>query len=63
VGNFYSPNGYEPLFWTGAIYFLIRIINGASPRTWLWFGAVAGLGIQNKHSMVFFGVASRLRFC
>jgi 4-amino-4-deoxy-L-arabinose transferase-like glycosyltransferase len=60
VGNFYSPNVYEPLFWTGAIYLLCRIINGAPPRTWLWFGAVAGFGIQNKHSMVFFGVAIAL---
>src|SRR3989440_10875409 len=57
VGNFYSPNVYEPLFWTGAIYLLCRIINGAQSRTWLWFGGVVGFGIQNKHSMVFFGVA------
>ena len=57
VGNFYSPNVYEPLFWTGAIYLLCRIINGAPSRTWLWFGIVVGFGIQNKHSMVFFGVA------
>src|SRR5258707_3465886 len=57
VGNFYSPNVYEPLFWTGAIYLLCRIINGAPSRTWLWFGGVVGFGIQNKHSMVFFGVA------
>jgi hypothetical protein len=57
AGNFYSPNVYEPLFWTGAIYFLVRIINGALPRTWLWFGLVIGLGLQNKHSMAFFGVA------
>src|SRR5438477_5559359 len=60
VGNFYSPNVYEPLFWTGAIYLLCRIINGAPSRTWIWLGAVAGLGIQNKHSMVFFGVAIAL---
>src|SRR5438132_9430447 len=57
VGNFYSPNVYEPLFWTGAIYLLCRIINGAPSRTWLWFGVVVGFGIQNKHSMFFFGVA------
>jgi 4-amino-4-deoxy-L-arabinose transferase-like glycosyltransferase len=38
IGNFYSPNVYEPLFWTGTIYFLIRIINGARPRTWLFLG-------------------------
>jgi hypothetical protein len=57
TGNFYSPNVYEPLFWTGAIYFLVRIINGASPRNWLFFGLVIGLGLQNKHSMAFFGGA------
>jgi hypothetical protein len=57
AGNFYSPNVYEPLFWTGAIYLLCLVINGAPSRTWLWFGALVGLGIQNKHSMVFFGVA------
>src|SRR6267378_1807336 len=57
VGNFYSPSVYEPLFWTGAIYLLCRIINGAPSHTWLWFGVVVGFGIQNKHSKVFFGVA------
>src|SRR5438067_6691418 len=60
VGNSYSPNVYEPLFWTGAIYLLCRIINGAPSRTWIWFGVVVGFGIQNKHSMVFFGVAIAL---
>jgi len=57
IGNFYSPNVYEPLFWTGTIYFLIRIINGAPAHIWLSFGLVAGLGLQNKHSMAFFGGA------
>src|SRR6266480_7725838 len=60
IGNFYSPNVYESLFWTGAIYLLCRIVNGAPSRTWLWFGADIGFGIQNKHSMVFFGVAIAL---
>src|SRR5437764_4587352 len=60
VGNFYSPNVYEPLFWTGAIYLLCRIINGAPSQTWIWLGVVAGLGIQDKHSMVVFGVATAL---
>ncbi len=56
VGNFYSLNVFEPLFWMGCVYCLIRIINGASPRWWLWFGLLAGLGVENKHSMAFFGV-------
>ena len=56
VGNFYSLNAFEPLFWMGCVYCLIRIINGGSWRLWLWFGLLAGLGIENKHSMTFFGV-------
>ncbi len=54
VGNFFSMNVFEPLFWMGAIYLLVRIINGGSPRLWLWFGVVVGLGLENKHSMAFF---------
>ncbi|MDQ6860645.1 MAG: glycosyltransferase family 39 protein [Verrucomicrobiota bacterium] len=57
IGNFYSMNAYEPLFWTGCVYLLVRIINGASPWLWLGFGAVAGLGVENKHSLVFFAGA------
>src|SRR5438874_9411976 len=37
VGHFYSPNVYEPLFWTGAIYLLCRIINVAPSQAWVWF--------------------------
>ncbi len=55
VGNFFSMNAFEPLFWMGCIYLLVHIINGGSSKLWLWFGAVAGLGLENKHSMAFFG--------
>jgi Dolichyl-phosphate-mannose-protein mannosyltransferase len=56
-GNFFSMNAFEPLFWMGCVYLLVRIINGDSPRFWLWFGLLAGLGAENKHSTVFFGAA------
>jgi hypothetical protein len=56
LGSFYSMNVFEPLFWMGCIYLLLRIINGASPRLWLWFGVVAGFGFLNKHSFAFFAV-------
>src|SRR5437016_5707426 len=56
VGNFFSMNAFEPLFWMGAVYLLVRIINGGSPTLWLWFGVLLGLGIENKHSTVFFCV-------
>jgi hypothetical protein len=55
VGNFFSMNAFEPLLWTACIYLLVRIINGASPTLWLWFGALLGLGLENKHSSAFFG--------
>src|SRR5215471_12645923 len=55
VGNFFSMNAFEPLFWMGAIYLVVRIINGGSPTLWLWLGLVLGLGLENKHSTTFFG--------
>ena len=42
VGNFFSMNAFEPLFWMGAVYLLVRIINGGSPTLWLWFGVLVG---------------------
>jgi Dolichyl-phosphate-mannose-protein mannosyltransferase len=54
VGNFYSMNAFEPLFWMGSVYLLVRIINGGSPTLWLWLGVLLGLGLENKHSTAFF---------
>src|SRR5215475_5140166 len=54
VANFFSMNAFEPLFWTGCVYLLVRIINGGSPTLWLWFGVLLGLGLENKHSTAFF---------
>jgi len=53
--NFLSMNAFEPVFWMACAALVLRILNGGSPRLWLWFGVVAGLGILNKHSMLFFG--------
>ena len=55
--DFLSMNVFEPLFWMGCIYLLLRIIKTHNSRLWLWFGVLAGLGIENKHSAVFFGAA------
>jgi hypothetical protein len=57
VNSFYSMNTFEPLFWMSAAYIIIRIIRTGNQRLWLLFGAIAGLGLQNKHSMLFFGFA------
>jgi hypothetical protein len=53
--NFLSMNAFEPVFWMLCAAIVLRILNGGNPRLWLLFGVVAGLGLLNKHSMLFFG--------
>jgi hypothetical protein len=52
-----TMNGFEALFWMGCVYFLIRIVRTGDSRLWVWFGLLAGLGLENKHSMLLFGGA------
>jgi len=51
----FTMNAWEPLIWMGCAYFVIRIIKTGNQRLWLWFGALAGLGLENKYSMGVFG--------
>ena len=53
--NFLSMNAFEPVFWMLCAAIVLRILNGGSPSLWLLFGLVAGIGLLNKHSMLFFG--------
>ena len=57
IDSILSMNAFEPLFWMGCMYLLIRIVQGGDPRLWIFFGVLAGLGLQNKHSTLFFGAA------
>ncbi|MEO8574084.1 MAG: glycosyltransferase family 39 protein, partial [Pyrinomonadaceae bacterium] len=52
-----SMNVYEPIFWMGCVLSYIWAVKREDSRYWMMFGAFAGLGLMNKHSMVFFGVA------
>jgi len=52
-----SMNVYEPIFWMGCVLSYIWAVKRDDPMYWLMFGAFAGLGLMNKHSMVFFGIA------
>jgi dolichyl-phosphate-mannose-protein mannosyltransferase len=55
--SFLSMNAFEPMFWVLCAWIAIRIVKGASPKWWLAFGAIAGLGLENKHTMLVFGFA------
>jgi len=58
--HIYSMNSFDILFWTLGALLAVRIL--ASPdgsdtrRLWLLFGVVCGLGLENKHSLLLFGV-------
>jgi len=57
IDSILSMNAFEPLFWMGAVYVLIRIIRTGSSHLWIAFGALVGMGVENKHSTIFFGLA------
>jgi hypothetical protein len=57
VGSFYSMNAFEPLCWMGCAWLLLRMIKTGRRELWVPFSILAGLGLLNKHSMLFFGAA------
>ncbi len=52
IAGFYSMNPFELLLAILLAHIALAITQGAHPRAWLWFGAVTGLAILNKHSAV-----------
>jgi Dolichyl-phosphate-mannose-protein mannosyltransferase len=52
--NRYSMNPIEPLFWMGTVYVLILAWRREKPQLLPWCGVLLGLGMENKHSTVFF---------
>jgi hypothetical protein len=50
-----TMNAFEPLFWMGCAYLLIRLIATENTKLWIWLGVLAGFGLENKYSMLIFG--------
>ena len=57
-----TMNAFEPLIWMGCVWCIVRAINRDDARYWIWFGLLAGLGLENKYTTAFFiiGVAIAL---
>ena len=49
-----SMNCFEPLFWLGTAYAVLRAVRGDGTRWWIIAGIVAGLGLENKWNEAFF---------
>jgi hypothetical protein len=56
-GSLLGTNCLEPNLWMGCAYFAVLAIKRDNPRYWLWFGVVAGIGLQEKYSIALFGFA------
>ncbi|MGO9454022.1 MAG: glycosyltransferase family 39 protein [Candidatus Binataceae bacterium] len=56
-GSYLSMNSIEPLLWMGCALTLVRMIKTGDTRLWLWFGVLAGVGLENKDTMLVFGFA------
>src|SRR5215470_7534266 len=57
IDHQFAMNAFEPLFWIGCAYVILRMIKTQNPKLWLAFGAVAGLGLENKYSISVFAFA------
>src|SRR5271157_1790224 len=55
-GSLLGTNCLEPNLWMGCVYFLILAIKRNDPRFWIGFGVVAGIGLEEKYSILVFGV-------
>jgi len=56
-GSYLNTDMFLTLGWAACAWVAVRIFAGGDPRLWLLFGLFAGLTLQGKHAMVFFGVA------
>jgi hypothetical protein len=57
LDHLFTMNAFEPLFWMGCAYVVIRIIKTGDAKLWVWFGVLAGIGLENKYTMAVFGFA------
>jgi hypothetical protein len=55
LASIYSMNVFDLFFWALLAWILVRVLSGGPERLWLAFGAVAGLGLLNKISVLYLG--------
>ena len=51
--HYYSMNFWDLLFWQACFIILLHIVKTGNAKLWLLFGIVAGVGLENKISILF----------
>ena len=53
--GFLSMNAFDTMIWAGAVLIFAHLLRSEDLRWWIPFGLVAGLGLENKLSLLFLG--------
>lgn len=53
--SIFSMNAFDVLIWAGLWWLAARILRTGDQRLWLAFGLLAGVGLENKISVLFLG--------
>jgi len=53
--SIYSMNAFDVLIWAGLARLAVHLLAGGSPRLWIAFGVLAGVGLENKFDVALLG--------
>ena len=53
-GTEFQYSSFDYLWWVLIAWFTIRLLRSEDPRWWLGIGAIVGLGLETKYSIVFY---------
>ena len=57
IDHQFAMNCFEALLWGGLAFVVLRLIKTRNTKLWIAFGAIAGVGLLNKYSIVIFAAA------
>jgi hypothetical protein len=52
LNHWLTMNAFEPLIWMTTVWLAVRMVLRREPRYWIAIGVLAGLGLENKYSML-----------
>lgn len=58
VGGLFQPVVFDQVWWTVALFALVKLGKTNDPGWWLLFGIACGLGLLSKFSILLFGLAA-----
>src|SRR5512141_1725976 len=53
AGSLVSYSSFDVLWWVLIAYLMIRVLKSDNPRWWLAIGAVIGIGLMTKYTLIF----------